>query len=115
MRLGYGLTETASGIAITTDDQNTTAMPGRFELKPTLAKIWYAPDHFRIMRFSSMNTLTLKDLPDEQASSGNSLLSMVMQLSMERKARWSRNFLRGWGWRWVWIALKALSHQTPLC
>jgi DHA2 family multidrug resistance protein-like MFS transporter len=29
-----------------------------------------------------MNTLTLKDLPDEQASSGNSLLSMVMQLSM---------------------------------
>ncbi len=34
------------------------------------------------MRFSSMNTLTLKDLPDAQASSGNSLLSMVMQLSM---------------------------------
>lgn len=33
-------------------------------------------------RFSSMNTLTLKDLPDEQASSGNSLLSMIMQLSM---------------------------------
>ena len=26
VRLGYGLTETASGIAITTDDQNTTAM-----------------------------------------------------------------------------------------
>ncbi len=34
------------------------------------------------MRFSSMNTLTLKDLPDELASGGNSLLSMVMQLSM---------------------------------
>lgn len=33
-------------------------------------------------RFSSMNTLTLKDLPDELASSGNSLLSMIMQLSM---------------------------------
>jgi DHA2 family multidrug resistance protein-like MFS transporter len=33
-------------------------------------------------RFSSMNTLTLKDLPDDLASSGNSLLSMVMQLSM---------------------------------
>ncbi len=33
-------------------------------------------------RFSSMNTLTLKDLPDDHASSGNSLLSMVMQLSM---------------------------------
>ncbi|WP_312412014.1 LysM-like peptidoglycan-binding domain-containing protein [Pseudescherichia sp.] len=24
-------------------------MPGRFALKPTLAKIWYAPDNFRIM------------------------------------------------------------------
>lgn len=24
-------------------------MPGRFELKPTLAKIWHAPDNFRIM------------------------------------------------------------------
>lgn len=33
-------------------------------------------------RFSSMNTLTLKDLPDDLVSSGNSLLSMVMQLSM---------------------------------
>ncbi|MDP0977799.1 multidrug transporter subunit MdtD, partial [Klebsiella pneumoniae] len=32
-------------------------------------------------RFSSRNNLTLKDLPDDQASSGNSLLSMVMQLS----------------------------------
>jgi DHA2 family multidrug resistance protein-like MFS transporter len=34
------------------------------------------------LRFSAMNTLTLKDLPDHLASSGNSLLSMVMQLSM---------------------------------
>ncbi|QDY42418.1 multidrug transporter subunit MdtD [Candidatus Pantoea soli] len=34
------------------------------------------------IRFSSMNTLTLKALPDELASSGNSLLSMIMQLSM---------------------------------
>lgn len=24
-------------------------MPGRFALKPTLAKLWYAPDNFRIM------------------------------------------------------------------
>ena len=34
------------------------------------------------VQFVSMNTLTLKDLPDDLASSGNSLLSMVMQLSM---------------------------------
>ena len=24
-------------------------MPGRFELKPTLVKIWHAPDNFRLM------------------------------------------------------------------
>ncbi|MHA3545666.1 multidrug transporter subunit MdtD [Yersinia enterocolitica] len=34
------------------------------------------------LRFSTMNTLALKDLPNRLASSGNSLLSMVMQLSM---------------------------------
>lgn len=34
------------------------------------------------IRFSTMNTLTLKDLPDKLASGGNGLLSMVMQLSM---------------------------------
>lgn len=34
------------------------------------------------VRFSTMNTLTLKDLPDSIASGGNSLLSMTMQLSM---------------------------------
>ncbi|MBC6820152.1 hypothetical protein CKK01_22330, partial [Acinetobacter baumannii] len=25
------------------------AMPGRFELTSTLAKIWHAPDHFRLL------------------------------------------------------------------
>jgi predicted MFS family arabinose efflux permease len=34
------------------------------------------------MQFTAMNTVTLIDLRDEQASSGNSLLSVVMQLSM---------------------------------
>lgn len=34
------------------------------------------------LRFSTMNTLTLKDLSDHLASSGNSLLSMIMQISM---------------------------------
>jgi hypothetical protein len=37
-------------------------------------------------RFSSMNTLTLKDLPDELASSGNSLLSMVMGKDERRES-----------------------------
>ncbi|WP_147236345.1 hypothetical protein, partial [Acinetobacter baumannii] len=32
--------------------------------------------------FVGMNTLTLKDLPQQDASSGNSFLSMIMMLSM---------------------------------
>jgi len=34
------------------------------------------------LQFTAMNTLTLGDLDDARASSGNSLLSVVMQLSM---------------------------------
>ncbi len=34
------------------------------------------------MQFTAMNTITLGDLDEERASSGNSLLSVVMQLSM---------------------------------
>ena len=34
------------------------------------------------IQFSAMNTITLLDLSDEQASSGNGLLSVIMQLSM---------------------------------
>jgi MFS family permease len=34
------------------------------------------------LQFTAMNTLTLRDLDGELASSGNSLLSMVMMLSM---------------------------------
>jgi predicted MFS family arabinose efflux permease len=34
------------------------------------------------MQFTAMNTLTLGDLDDARASAGNSLLSVVMQLSM---------------------------------
>ncbi|MDO2949984.1 multidrug transporter subunit MdtD [Aeromonas simiae] len=37
---------------------------------------------FNSLQFSAMNTLTLKDLGPEQASGGNSLLSVVMQLAM---------------------------------
>ena len=37
---------------------------------------------FNSMQFTAMNTLTLKDLSGPHASSGNSMLSMVMMLSM---------------------------------
>jgi len=56
-----------------------TAMLGWYWLLPVLL---FCQGMVNAMRFSSMNTLTLKDLPDELASGGNSLLSMVMQLAM---------------------------------
>lgn len=37
---------------------------------------------FNSIQFTAMNTLTLKDLSGREASSGNTMLSMVMQLSM---------------------------------
>ncbi|CAI2412625.1 MFS transporter [Serratia ficaria] len=59
-----------------------------FPLVAMLGGVWLLPlvlflqGMVNSLRFSAMNTLTLKDLPDRLASSGNSLLSMVMQLSM---------------------------------
>ena len=49
---------------------------------------WLRALHFFVfgalnsLQFVSMNTLTLKDLPQQDASSGNSFLSMIMMLSM---------------------------------
>ena len=31
------------------DAEQEETMPGRFELKPTLEKVWHAPDNFRFM------------------------------------------------------------------
>ncbi len=56
-----------------------TAMMGWYWLLPV---VLFFQGMVNAMRFSSMNTLTLKDLPDALASGGNSLLSMVMQLAM---------------------------------
>ena len=50
--------------------------------------LWLRTIHFFIfgilnsLQFVSMNTLTLKDLSQQDASSGNSFLSMIMMLSM---------------------------------
>ncbi len=59
-----------------------------FPLVALLGWVWALPvvlflqGMINAIRFSSMNTLTLKELPDDLASSGNSLLSMIMQLAM---------------------------------
>ena len=59
-----------------------------FALTAADTPFWLRTLHFFIfgilnsLQFVSMNTLTLKDLPQQDASSGNSFLSMIMMLSM---------------------------------
>ena len=59
-----------------------------FTLTTATTPEWLRALHFFIfgtlnsIQFVSMNTYTLKDLPTQHASSGNSFLSMIMMLSM---------------------------------
>lgn len=59
-----------------------------FALTNADTPIWLRTLHFFVfgtlnsLQFVAMNTLTLKDLPQQDASSGNSFLSMIMMLSM---------------------------------
>ena len=59
-----------------------------FALTTADTPLWLRTIHFFIfgmlnsLQFVSMNTLTLKDLSQQDASSGNSFLSMIMMLSM---------------------------------
>lgn len=59
-----------------------------FALTQADTPLWLRAIHFFIfgtlnsLQFVAMNTLTLKDLPQQDASSGNSFLSMLMMLSM---------------------------------
>ncbi|MCT8088493.1 multidrug transporter subunit MdtD [Acinetobacter sp. C_4_1] len=59
-----------------------------FALTTADTPIWLRALHFFVfgmlnsLQFVSMNTLTLKDLPQQDASSGNSFLSMIMMVSM---------------------------------
>ncbi|RWR01168.1 transporter [[Pantoea] beijingensis] len=62
------------------------------------------------IRFSAMNTLTLKELPDDLASSGNSLLSMVMQLAMSIGVTLAGLLLGTFGHQA--IADSTLAHET---
>lgn len=70
---------------------NTLLLGGMIALFSTISKempYWLMLLVFTIfgiinsMQFTAMNTVTLVDLSEEQASSGNSLLSVIMQLSM---------------------------------
>jgi len=80
-RFGYRHVLVAStiGLALVSLLFMATALLGWYYLLPV---VLFIQGMINSMRFSSMNTLTLKDLPDELASGGNSMLSMIMQLSM---------------------------------
>ncbi|HFZ8994113.1 TPA: MFS transporter [Citrobacter freundii] len=80
-RFGYRrvLVATTLGLALISLLLMGTALLGWYYVLPFVLLL---QGMINSTRFSSMNTLTLKDLPDELASSGNSLLSMIMQLSM---------------------------------
>ncbi|MCT4706828.1 MFS transporter [Enterobacteriaceae bacterium H16N7] len=80
-RFGYRnvLVATTLGLALVILLFMATALLGWYSLLPV---VLFILGMINSTRFSSMNTLTLKDLPDDLASGGNSMLSMVMQLSM---------------------------------
>lgn len=80
-RFGYRrvLVVTTLGLSLVSLLLMTTALLGWYYALPF---VLFLQGMVNSTRFSSMNTLTLKDLPDDLASSGNSLLSMIMQLSM---------------------------------
>lgn len=80
-RFGYRrvLITTTLGLSLVSLLLMTTALLGWYYALPF---VLFLQGMVNSTRFSSMNTLTLKDLPDDLASSGNSLLSMIMQLSM---------------------------------
>ncbi|BAN46123.1 putative drug resistance transporter [Metapseudomonas resinovorans NBRC 106553] len=66
------------------------------------------------MQFTAMNTVTLLDLDDHQASSGNGLLSVVMQLSMSLGVAVAAALLGGFGKPDATSVLTAF-HATYLC
>lgn len=71
---------------------------------------------FNSMQFTCMNTLSLKDLDDKLASSGNGLLSMVMMLSMSLGVASAAAILAGFS-QFIGSTANALSafHSTFVC
>ncbi len=77
--LSSGTVATTLGLSLVTLLFMTTALLGWYYVLPF---VLFLQGMVNSTRFSSMNTLTLKYFLEILASSGNSLLSMIMQLSM---------------------------------
>ncbi|WHL17987.1 multidrug transporter subunit MdtD [Stenotrophomonas acidaminiphila] len=70
---------------------------------------------FNSMQFTVMNTVTLRDLDAGQASSGNSLLSMVMMLATGFGAAAAGSLLSAFGTHLVGHGASAALHATFVC
>lgn len=70
---------------------------------------------FNSMQFTVMNTVTLRDLDVGQASSGNSLLSMVMMLATGFGAATAGSLLSAFGTHLTGHGASAALHATFVC
>lgn len=92
-----------------------------FALTSADTPTWLRVLHFFIfgalnsLQFVSMNTLTLKDLPQQDASSGNSFLSMIMMLSMSIGVALAGTLLNIFTAHYGTVQITSAFHSTLLC
>ena len=82
--------------------RNLTVMPG--------VRYWFVESYSTF--FVGMNTLTLKDLPQQDASSGNSFLSMIMMLSMSIGVALAGTLINVFGQHFSTASLTTAFHAT---
>ncbi len=92
-----------------------------FALIPPNEPTWLHILHFFVfgminsVQFTAMNTLTIKDLDDSHASSGNSMLSMIMMLSMSLGVAISSAILNGFITIYQASHILQAFHATFIC
>ena len=67
------------------------------------------------LQFTAMNTMTLMDLPEDLASSGNAMLSVVMQLAVSMGVAIATALLKGFGVGLGGPAMLAAFNSTYIC
>lgn len=89
-----------------------------FALMTATTPLWLKVLHLFIfgtlnsLQFVGMNTLTLKDLPQQDASSGNSFLSMIMMLSMSIGVALAGTLINVFGQHFSTASLTTAFHAT---
>ena len=89
-----------------------------FSLMTVATPLWLKVLHLFIfgtlnsLQFVGMNTLTLKDLPQHDASSGNSFLSMIMMLSMSIGVALAGTLINLYGQHFPTASISTAFHAT---